>query len=337
MKKKYDKPVVISPSAHIMTEFDNLDPARQIELCGRVCYKSEDGITPELAAGFCRAMAKHRHNFVLEMAVKSFVVRVSHHQPFISGLIETQPKYLQIDWLPSEVCDNQPQYLITGSIRAFREMLMTILENGVIAEIAVNLIETVGSWTMNGLADFLMDNENYFPLVSVRSLSLAEVDNLPSYLRLRHRYVAARFIVNRAVTHEIVRHRPCSFLQESQRYCRYSEGKFGKRVTFIKPMFFNEGSEEYRVWEESVLASERAYMKILKTSSLQAARTVLPNSCKTELIMFANLAEWEHFFHLHCSQAAEPSMREVTIPLREEFRKKFPQHSFDRRMPDGWV
>jgi thymidylate synthase ThyX len=121
-----------------------------------------------------------------------------------------------------------------------------------------------------------------------------------------HNFVADGFIVH-----------------NSQRYCRYSDDKFGSEVTFIKPMFFAEGSEEYAVWQQAMLDTERLYFKLLETSMAQAARTVLPNSCKTEIIVYANLAEWRHIFTLRCSKAAEPSMREVMLPLRKEFERRF--------------
>ena len=158
----------------------------------------------------------------------------------------------------------------------------------------------------------------------MEKIPLEDVEQLPAYLLAKHRFVAVTFTVNRAVTHEMVRHRPCGFLQESQRYCRYSENKFGSQLTFIKPLFYKEDSEEYGLWEEAMVESERIYLKLLETSTPQAARTVLPNSCKTELIVYANLLQWVHMFKLRTSKGADPSMREVMIPLLAEFKKLFP-------------
>ena len=160
--------------------------------------------------------------------------------------------------------------------------------------------------------------------IVVRKVPLAELDQFPLHKLVKHRHIAVKFIVNRAVTHEVVRHRPCSFLQESQRYCRYSDDKFGSEVTFIQPMFFAEDSPEYALWEKAMLETEQLYLKLLETSTPQAARTVLPNSCKTELIVYANLEEWRHIFSLRTTKAAEPSMREVMIPLQEDFQHRFP-------------
>jgi thymidylate synthase ThyX len=122
-----------------------------------------------------------------------------------------------------------------------------------------------------------------------------------------HNFVANGFIVH-----------------NSQRYCRYSDDKFGSEVTFIKPMFWAEDSEEYAIWQQAMAETEQLYLRLLETSTAQAARTVLPNSCKTEIIVYANLEQWRHIFKLRCSKAAEPSMREVMIPLSEEFTKRWP-------------
>jgi thymidylate synthase (FAD) len=89
-------------------------------------------------------------------------------------------------------------------------------------------------------------------------------------------------------------------------------------------MFFEKGTAEYSLWQQAMEETERLYLKLLETSTPQAARTVLPNSCKTEIIMYCNLAEWKHIFSLRTTQAAEPSMREIMIPLAAEFRTRYP-------------
>jgi thymidylate synthase (FAD) len=251
---------------------------------------------------------------VLEMGVLSLKISGSN-SGLLAELYATQPKYLHIDSLDDSTI------LISGSVRAFREMLIFHPQCGLV----------------NSMAAFLAERHPYFfdtiipegglseiPGVSVSKLSLDEVDKLPADLLAKHRHLGVKFIVNRAITHEIVRHRPCSFLQESQRYCRYSDNKFGGEVTFIKPMFYEAGTREYSLWEKAMEDTERIYLELLETSTPQAARTVLPNSCKTELIVYANLAEWKHIFKLRTTKAAEPSMREVMIPLHQEFQQRFP-------------
>jgi len=310
---------IVPPSYEILDSLDQQSLAVRIEYSGRICYKSEDQISQDSAIPFVRKMAEHGHNSVLEMGVVT--VKVSYTNPeLLAELMATQPRYLHIDSLGDQTL------LITGSVRAFREMLIfhpdCILVKAMAAFLAARhpyFFETI-------LPASGLHND---ATISVAKVSLEEIDNLPPELRLKHRHVGVKFVVNRAVTHEIVRHRPCSFLQESQRYCRYSENKFGGEITFIKPMFYEEGSPEYDLWKKAMEDTEQIYLKLLETSSPQASRTVLPNSCKTELIVYANLQEWKHIFKLRTTKGAEPSMREVMIPLYEELLNRFPEISFN--------
>ncbi len=160
--------------------------------------------------------------------------------------------------------------------------------------------------------------------VQVKKIGLKDVEKLADDLLMRHRYVGVKFIVNRAVTHELVRHRVCSFLQESQRYCNYNKEKFDGQVTFIKPLFFEEDSEKYQLWKTAMEDAEKKYLKLLESASPQASRTVLPNSCKTEIIMYCNLQEWQHIISLRTSKGADPSMREIMIPFAEELKRRYP-------------
>ena len=145
---------------------------------------------------------------------------------------------------------------------------------------------------------------------SIRQISTNEL--VSTYQRLVHEDVSVKFICDRGVTHEIVRHRPASFCQESTRYCNYRNGKFGGEITVIKPCFFKENSTRYLNWFVACESAETAYNAILEDGGTpQEARDVLPNSLKTELIMTAPLMEWCHFFNLRMSPAAHPQMQEV--------------------------
>lgn len=133
---------------------------------------------------------------------------------------------------------------------------------------------------------------------------------------LEHYSFTVRFVCDRGVSHEIVRHRLASYCQESQRYCNYGKDQFGGDVTFIKPLFFDEGTPVYRIWERSCQNAETAYFDLLNEGCTpQEARTVLPNSVKTELVMTANVREWRHFLKLRTSMAAHPSMRQLANQL----------------------
>lgn len=133
---------------------------------------------------------------------------------------------------------------------------------------------------------------------------------------LEHVSLSVRFVVDRGVSHEIVRHRLASYSQESTRYCNYSKGKYGGEITVIRPCFLSESDPEYLTWKEAMEAAERSYFKMLEQGCTpQEARSVLPNSLKTELIMTANLREWRHFLMLRCAPAAHPQMQEVAMEL----------------------
>ena len=142
---------------------------------------------------------------------------------------------------------------------------------------------------------------------------------------IEHFSVSVRIISDRGVSHEWVRHRIASYSQESTRYCNYSQAKFGNELTFIKPYFADEGAPLYEAWADAMREAEKAYFDMLnKGAKPEDARSVLPNSLKTEFICTMNLREWRHFFALRCAEAAHPAMRVISIPLREEFRKLIP-------------
>lgn len=127
-------------------------------------------------------------------------------------------------------------------------------------------------------------------------------------------------ICDRGVTHEIVRHRLASYSQESTRYCDYS----GEMVV-IKPFFFKKDVEKYEIWTIAMEQAEWWYKQLRELGATpQEARSVLPNSLKTEIIITYNLREWRHFFNLRCSKRAHPQMRQITIPLLKEFQKRIP-------------
>lgn len=142
---------------------------------------------------------------------------------------------------------------------------------------------------------------------------------------IEHQSVTVRVICDRGVSHEIVRHRLASYTQESTRYCNYTKGKFGNEITVIKPCFWSENEEKYKIWKQTIVQIETGYNKLIELgASPQEARSVLPNSLKTEIVMTMNLREWEHFFKLRTSEAAHPQMREIAQPLLQEFKKLIP-------------
>jgi thymidylate synthase (FAD) len=148
---------------------------------------------------------------------------------------------------------------------------------------------------------------------------------------LEHGSFTLRFICDRGVTHEVVRHRIAAYCQESTRYCSYDQDKFGNEITVILPCYFDTGmgtmsnSLVYDEWKIACERAERSYFKLLEMGATpQEARAVLPNSLKTELVMTADIREWRHFFKLRCAPAAHPQMREVAIMALDMCKEAMP-------------
>jgi thymidylate synthase (FAD) len=159
--------------------------------------------------------------------------------------------------------------------------------------------------------------------------------------------VIVKFICDRGVTHEVVRHRLASYAQESTRFCNYSKDKFDNGITYIdidnilkleigktlthpitkETKLITEKDVLYwfEEWNNAMNDAEKHYLNLTNSwCPAQLARSVLPNSLKTEINVKFNLREWRHFFKLRCAKAAHPQMREITIPLLEEFKTKIP-------------
>jgi len=142
---------------------------------------------------------------------------------------------------------------------------------------------------------------------------------------IEHVSITFRVVCDRGVSHEIVRHRIASYSQESTRYCNYSQDKFGKELTFIKPCFWDEDSDNYTLWKETMQSIEKSYFELLENGATpQQARSILPNSLKTEIYITMNLREWRHFLKLRTSKTAHPQMRQVAIMIFEILKKSLP-------------
>ena len=142
---------------------------------------------------------------------------------------------------------------------------------------------------------------------------------------IEHEKISVRVVCDRGVSHEIVRHRIASYSQESTRYCNYSKEKFGKELTFIKPVFWEEDSKEYQLWKNLMKKTEASYNELIEMGAApQEARSILPNSLKTEIVITMNLREWRHFFRLRTSKKAHPQMRQISRMILEYFQENIP-------------
>lgn len=289
---------IINAQASVLVEND---PIKKIEKCGRVCYKSEDKITEDSAEKFVANIIKRGHEAVLEHA--SFIFQVSYnvYEDLRDKVMFVENRYPVKMYLRFTDSDG---YVVSGNVRAWRDFFF-------FAGVPPYMNDFVEANPIL-FSEFKSD----FPFNlrggkwSIRQISTNEL--VSTYQRLVHEDISVKFICDRGVTHEIVRHRPASFCQESTRYCNYSSGKFGGEITVIKPCFFKENSTRYLNWFVACESAETAYNAILEDGGTpQEARDVLPNSLKTELIMTAPLMEWCHFFNLRMSPAAHPQIQEV--------------------------
>ena len=286
---------IIEPSAHIEELPENI--YQRIDKAASVCYQRSGKETVEEAIGFCRGMIKRKHWMPLEFAT------VHLHIPWGFAANEIAAcKYLIVSPSPWGC-------VVSGSIRALREA------NGYGAGEIYKWLEKEHPLFFNG-ADVTT------PAFEIR---FAQTHEIP----WQHEHVAVRVVCSRAISHQLVRHRPCAILQESQRYCRYDAGRFDGEVNFIRPMWADRGAWMRKKFESDCAVSEERYFDRLRHKlSPQEARGVLTNDAKTELLMYANLPEWQHILDeetMRCSSHADPEMQRIMTPLREEFKARWPE------------
>ena len=285
---------IVEPSAVIFeTELAGLSACQRIDRLASVCYQRPPRPTEEEAEEFCRKLIERGHLPALEMAVVHLVM------PWRLVVDFDGEKYLSVSW-PS----GDGPGVVSGSIRAFMEARSVFDVRAFLA----GEIETGTFFSVPSGASHDFD--------SMEGIRFATPDEIP----WQHRHVAVRVVCSRAVSHQLVRHRPCSLLQESARFCKYDDG-----VTFIRPEWAEDGLQaDY--FETQCYSSEAMY-KSRRNAGLspQQARGALIHDVKTELIMYASLPEWLHIFKMRCAKAADPEARRVMLPLREQFRREYPE------------
>lgn len=286
---------LIKPSFEIREQPSGLEGVyKQIERAGRICYKSEDKIAEDSAKSFVDRMIKSGHGAMLEHGTVYLSIPYNEAYSLLPDTNWVIDSYGKNPY--SIIRLHGPYFYITTNYRV-------LVENG---------------W---------LDNLKY----------LCE----PTEYHAKR--ITVHFVCDRGVSHEFVRHRVMSFAQESTRYCNYSKDKFGNECTFIYPNWFNKYFEDnysnlnIRDWQTgldiacaetnwiyAMLYAEKAYFSSISNGMKpQQARTVLPNSLKTELVMTGFVSDWKHFFKLRVERLAKgkphPQASELATPLYEEF------------------
>ena len=276
---------LIKPSVEIIKqeEYDLNHIFKFIELAGRTCYKSEDKITEDSAKEFVDRMIKSGHGAVLEHGTVYLTIpNKNGSRSLLIYYCERNP-YSKIVWTDTNV-------YITTNYRA-------IIEN---------------NW--NDLLKYI---------------------TAPTEFHVKRTTV--KFICDRGVSHEFVRHRVFSFAQESTRYCNYTKDKFNNELTFIIPCwikdlkegsyyayceYHNSKNDASKRWFDSCMSSEFVYTNLIEEGwKPQEARTILPNSLKTELIMTGFDSDWQNFFELRCAPNAHLQAKELADMLKDKFNK----------------
>ena len=277
---------LIKPSVEIIRQekYDLLHVFKFIELAGRTCYKSEDKITEDSAKEFVDRIIKSGHGAMLE-----------------HGTV-----YLTI-----------PNKNISRSLLIY-------------------------NYEMNPYSKVIWTNDNVYITTNYRVIIENNWNDHLEYIttptEFHARRTTVKFICDRAIANEFVRHRVFSFAQESTRYCNYSKDKFNNELTFIIPCWIKDIKEgnyysfiEYhsdnidgsKEWYDSCLNAEKVYFALIEDNNWkpQEARSVLPNSLKTELVMTGFDSDWQNFFKLRCAPNAHPQAKELADMLKDKFNK----------------
>ena len=289
------------------------DVYKHIELCGRVCYHSCDKITPDSSTKFVERMIKSGHMSTLE-----------HGTIYLYREFE----------LPAQNTTTSSEYNVEYYTWAqpYKDNPYSV----------VSIL-----YRKDGIAQVYVTTNYRVIVENALEDDLQYIVDQP--MDHHERRYTVRFVCDRGVSHEFVRHRVFSFAQESTRYCNYSKDKFGNELTFIIPCWLDmrdtdEGREVTRNWNFDILdgcsiiaeecefddardafltslnVAEHCYLELLQKGwTPQQARAVLPNALKTELIMTGFASDWQHFFNVRDDSRAHPDAQKLAKPLHEEF------------------
>ena len=309
---------------------DRSDPLRLIEVAGRTCYKSEDKITDDSAMKFVTMLLEKGHTAMIEHASECMYVDDIIYEDVLK--CEDRP-FINIE-------DDGKCKIISGNLWALKAFCREYAVNRPkIIVSAYNMMYYLAcrfpwlypeseDWNRVGVVNpwYPKQLEMLIPLYGfIRHAS--EDGRSP-----KHVWRTVKFVTNRGVTHELVRHRPVSYAQESTRYVNYG----GQDMAFVQPIWApnldqiangvsNEDESAYANFYASCFSSAKQYKKLIDLHwPPQYAREVLPNALKTEIVVSANLPEWKHIFKMRCSKAAHPQIRELMMPVRDAFIEEFP-------------
>lgn len=289
------------------------DPYKKIELAGRTCYKSEDKITKTSAKKFVKALINRKHTPMLEH--QCFVFKIDESSPFTEQYINflRGNKYLNVTRLSVYMNENgnivpNTRYLVSGNVRAICEREVS---DPIFKALCVDFPDLA----------YGEQKKSAYEYIDAKIVKLSDFNDLTDEEILKHSYFTFRITTDRGVTHELVRHRPCSFAQESTRYVNYKDG-----LNISLPSQFYEKPEEVQeLYKEAFEFVENAYRNLIESGETpQQARAVLPNALKTEIVVTANLEEWNHIINLRyhgTTGAPHPDIKVVAEKIYNNLKK----------------
>ena len=306
----------IKPFAEILDVGMGVDVLKKIEWVGRTCYKSTDKITDESAPKFVSGLIKRGHEAMVEHSSFCFEIDYGVYC-FMKDVINAMSA--EYEYKSFMRFTKEDRVLMSGNVRAWRDLFRNMME-------WFGIPDCFESFIKENPVLFPEYQDELFLDVNIGSIRPIHVDDLKTESEfLTHCDVTVRWFVDRGISHELVRHRPASFAQESTRYCNYANDQFGNQITFIIPEKFSYGSPEWTLWKTAMEECENTYLSMIECGvPPEWARGVLPNSVKAEVIMTANCGEWKHFFGLRACNVtgkAHPQMLEVSRPLLDDFKK----------------
>lgn len=297
---------VMNQSARLLME---KDPMKHIERVARLCYKSEDKIN-DGHAKFCKRLFDNKHHAMLEHF--RFIMEIA--PPVYDVLSSVAHPYVE---MTNSIFYGRQRFVISFNARGLNNLTVDSMAEqfGVLPsvidtirnELIAHIIRYYGCYELFG-----MDKDSHLePLSFGVNFIENDDDAMSEFERRRHRWFSVHMVTDRGISHEIVRHRMASFAQESTRYCNY--GKTGEIAVIDQG--FNKGTHEYYIWLCNVENCEISYNQLIESGiSPQYARSVLPTSVKTEIIMTAPVYEWDHFFDIRMfgnSGAPHPLMKKL--------------------------
>jgi len=320
---------LIRPSFKIKT---NTNTLLALEQAGRVCYKSEDKITEDSAEKFIKMLIRRGHESVLEHTRLCFSISSPLFRD-MSDLYIHLYELTKSEVVGVEITGQGNTVYLSLNMRSLRDALRIFgLKNPLVQELANAVNEKYPIFT----EDLFLKKLYKTRPRNIHILSNIDVFNaLPPLEAAKHINASVQVICDRGVSHEIVRHRVFSFSQESTRYVKYNGD-----MEFILPPWVDIRPGSYadaldidnsidinsRIWATSVYTAAATYAMLTGDEGWkpEQARSVLPNSLKTELVMSATLSNWKHFFSLRAAKPAHPQMRELAYPMLDEFTEMYP-------------